>query len=94
MALLGPSRCGKTTAAISGILCWDGSVVLSSVKNDLLEHAIKWRSQLGEVTVFAPTRAKSATWSPLSCCQGHVGGPCRGPLVVRRGSAGRHRWRR
>jgi len=73
VALLGPSRCGKTTAAISGILCWDGPAVLSSVKNDLLEHTIKWRSQLGEVNVFAPTRAKSATWSPLRAAKSMSG---------------------
>lgn len=73
VALLGPSRCGKTTAAISGILCWDGPVVLSSVKNDLLEHTIKWRAQLGEVKVFSPTRAKSATWSPLRAAKSMSG---------------------
>ena len=36
VALVGPSRCGKTTAAVSGILAWEGPAVLSSVKADLL----------------------------------------------------------
>lgn len=65
VALMGPSRCGKTTAAIAGILEWEGPAVLSSVKNDLMADTIKWRSQLGEVKVFAPTHKGSATWSPL-----------------------------
>ncbi len=36
LALVGPSRSGKTTAVVSGILEWDGPAVLSSVKADLL----------------------------------------------------------
>jgi len=65
VAFIGPSRCGKTTAAISGILEWEGPAILSSVKNDLLESTIRWRRQVGEVKVFAPTKATSARWSPL-----------------------------
>src|SRR5690606_39190720 len=33
VALVGPSRSGKTTAAVGGILEWDGPAVLSSVKS-------------------------------------------------------------
>ena len=65
VALMGPSRCGKTTAAIAGILEWDGPAVLSSVKNDVMDDTIQWRSQLGEVKVFAPTHKGSAQWTPL-----------------------------
>ncbi|MCZ7537856.1 MAG: type IV secretory system conjugative DNA transfer family protein [Acidimicrobiia bacterium] len=70
VALVGPSRSGKTTAAVAGILEWDGPAVLSSVKADLLATTHGWRSRLGEVRVYDPTsstvpRGASALWSPL-----------------------------
>ena len=68
VALIGPSRSGKTTAAVSGILEWDGPAILSSVKTDLMGATIAWRSQLGDVRVYDPTSATSqpgAAWSPL-----------------------------
>lgn len=68
IALVGPSRSGKTTAAIGGILEWTGPAVLSSVKSDLLGATRGWRSSLGEVAVYDPTGAVgsvSARWSPL-----------------------------
>lgn len=68
VALVGPSRSGKTTAAVSGILEWQGPAVLSSVKTDLLGSTHGWRSSLGDVHIFDPTGSTgrpSATWSPL-----------------------------
>lgn len=71
VALVGPSRSGKTTAAISGILEWDGPAVLASVKADLLGATHGWRSQLGDVRVYDPTsstgpsRPATGRWSPL-----------------------------
>lgn len=68
LALVGPSRSGKTTAAVSGILEWDGPAVLSSVKADLLGATQGWRSHLGHVHVYDPTGstgASTASWSPL-----------------------------
>ena len=70
LALVGPSRSGKTTAAVSGILEWEGPAVLSSVKADLLAVTRGWRSQLGSVRIYDPTTStvdakSSATWSPL-----------------------------
>jgi len=68
LALVGPSRSGKTTAAVSGILEWDGTAVLSSVKADLLGATQGWRSQLGNVQVYDPTSSTgtpTAGWSPL-----------------------------
>lgn len=68
VAMLGPSRCGKTTAAIAGILDWEGPAVLSSVKADLMAATIGWRRGQGEVRVFDPTGSTSeltACWSPL-----------------------------
>ena len=70
VALVGPSRSGKTTAAVAGILEWDGPAVLSSVKADLLATTHGWRSSGGEVRVYDPTssttaKGASALWSPL-----------------------------
>lgn len=68
VALIGPSRSGKTTAAISGILEWEGPAVLSSVKADLLAATCGWRKEKGKVLVYDPTHTtgdESAIWSPL-----------------------------
>jgi len=68
VALIGPSRSGKTTAAIAGILEWDGPAVLASVKTDLLAATINWRTKQGDVRVFDPTSCTGqppASWSPL-----------------------------
>lgn len=76
VALIGPSRCGKTTAAISGILEWDGPAVLASVKNDLLGATIGWRSTVGSVRVYDPTRCTgqpAAGWTPLRAAQTTLG---------------------
>jgi type IV secretion system protein VirD4 len=77
VALVGPSRSGKTTAAISGILEWNGPAVLSSVKADLLGATLGWRAQAGKVRVYDPTgtlgplrgpaeSVGAARWSPVA----------------------------
>jgi type IV secretion system protein VirD4 len=72
VALVGPSRSGKTTAAIGGILEWDGPAILSSVKADLLGATHGWRTSLGNVQVFDPTSSvgarhrTGARWSPVA----------------------------
>ena len=79
VALIGPSRSGKTTAAVSGILDWDGPAVLSSVKSDLLESTVGWRSERGTVLVYDPTKTlgaghlRSASWSPVRQATSVVG---------------------
>lgn len=68
VALIGPSRSGKTTAAIGGILEWSGPAVLLSVKTDLLAATIHWRLQQGRVRIFDPTSCTNqqrSSWSPL-----------------------------
>jgi type IV secretion system protein VirD4 len=67
VALIGPSRSGKTTAAIGGILEWTGPAVLASVKTDLLAATAKWRARQGTVRVFDPTGCTGqppSSWSP------------------------------
>jgi type IV secretion system protein VirD4 len=69
IALVGPSRSGKTTAAITGILRWHGPAVLSSVKGDLLDATIATRRDLGDVRLYDPTgstgRRGDGAWSPV-----------------------------
>ncbi len=69
VVVVGPSRCGKTTAlAIPAILEWAGPVVALSVKADLLDATFTSRNRIGAVQVFDPTRATGVAngcWSPL-----------------------------
>lgn len=70
VAFVGPSRSGKTTAVITGILDWRGPAVLSSVKADLLAATIDHRTRIGEVRTYDPTgstgRPGNARWSPTA----------------------------
>jgi type IV secretion system protein VirD4 len=68
VALIGPSRSGKTAAAVAGILEWPGPAVLASVKTDLWAPTAGWRSRLGTCRVFDPTGYTGhpgAGWTPL-----------------------------
>jgi type IV secretion system protein VirD4 len=68
VALVGPTRSGKTTAAIGGILDWDAPAILCSVKSDLLAATRDRRASLGAIQVFDPsgvTGHGDASWSPL-----------------------------
>jgi type IV secretion system protein VirD4 len=76
VALIGPSRSGKTTAAVTGILEWAGPAVLSSVKADLLATTCGWRRTVGDVRVYDPTHTTgedSAGWSPLRAARTVLG---------------------
>lgn len=76
IALIGPSRSGKTTAVVSGILEWQGPAVLSSVKDDLLRVTAGWRAGQGDIAVFDPTdttNLASAAWSPLRAAGSTLG---------------------
>jgi type IV secretion system protein VirD4 len=69
VALIGPSRSGKTVAAVAGILEWEGPAILSSVKADLMASTVGWRAERGEVRVYDPlglTGCTGSGWSPLA----------------------------
>ncbi|MGD9735959.1 MAG: type IV secretory system conjugative DNA transfer family protein [Solirubrobacterales bacterium] len=70
--VIAPTQSMKTTGlAVPAILEWDGPVLATSVKTDLLRDTIDRRRQLGDVLVFDPTEATgldSASWSPLVDC--------------------------
>jgi len=68
VAIVGPSRSGKTVMANAGIAAWDGPAILLSVKTDVLDATREVRSGLGEIMVFDPARVtndESAKWSPI-----------------------------
>ncbi|MGE0138536.1 MAG: type IV secretory system conjugative DNA transfer family protein [Ilumatobacteraceae bacterium] len=74
VAVIGPTRSGKTATVVAGILDWDGPAILSSVQNDLFDATVQRRAQLGDVYLFDPMRTipdplpegvKRCGWSPL-----------------------------
>jgi len=75
--VIGPTQSGKTTGlVIPALLEWDGPVVATSVKRDLLDATIGRRRQLGEVAVYDPTAvsgASCASWNPLDATRDWAG---------------------
>ncbi len=70
--VVGPTQTGKTTGlAVPAILEWDGPVLATSVKTDLLRDTIDVRRSRGRVQLFDPagsTGMSSSSWTPLSGC--------------------------
>jgi type IV secretion system protein VirD4 len=72
--VVAPTQSGKTTAlAIPAILDWQGPVVATSVKSDLVRDTYGHRASLGRAQVFDPTGATAlsqlSSWSPLAGCR-------------------------
>jgi type IV secretion system protein VirD4 len=72
VAVIGPTRSGKTSGlAVPAILEWDGPVIATSVKTDLVRDTLAWREKQGDVWIYDPTASTglpSSTWSPLASC--------------------------
>jgi type IV secretion system protein VirD4 len=78
VGLIGPPRYGKSSGVvIPTLMTWDGPVVATSTRPDLLRFAGRWRSQLaaqrgGQTYVYDPFGTQpalsSARWSPLDGC--------------------------
>lgn len=79
VAVIGPSRSGKTVNVISGLLDWTGPAVVVSVKRDLLDATLEQRSSVGAVAVFDPAGitglkpAQLTRWSPLRAADSSSG---------------------
>jgi type IV secretion system protein VirD4 len=73
LVAFGPPQSGKSAGlAIPALLEWEGPVVASSIKTDLLAATVKRRRALGPVFVFDPfglAGGESQTWSPLAGCR-------------------------
>lgn len=68
VALIGPTRAGKTVLAAAGIIAWDGPVIALSVKRDLYDATAAARADRGDLAVFDPggvTGLPTARWTPL-----------------------------
>jgi type IV secretion system protein VirD4 len=68
VALIGPTRSGKTVLLSGGIVGWDGPVVALSVKRDLYNATASARAGRGELAMFDPgggTKLPTARWTPL-----------------------------
>lgn len=72
LAVVGPTGCGKTAGfAIPALLEWQGPVIATSVKADLLDATITHRQERGKVWVYDPTGSSghhTDRWSPLAAC--------------------------
>ena len=70
VCVMGPTQTHKTTGfAVPAILEWEGPVLATSVKDDLVAHTIGWRAEQGKVWVYDPTESTgrpAAGWTPLS----------------------------
>jgi type IV secretion system protein VirD4 len=71
--VFGPTQTMKTTGlAIPAILEWDGPVIATSVKTDLLRDTINARRRSGTAWIYDPARTtglERASWSPLPSCR-------------------------
>jgi type IV secretion system protein VirD4 len=68
-----PTQSGKTTGlAIPAILEWDGPVIATSVKTDLIRQTMASRARRGRVQIFDPcgtTQLENVcSWTPLAGC--------------------------
>lgn len=57
LAVVGPTGCGKTVGfAIPALLEWNGPIIATSVKTDLLDATLAHRSSVGTTWVYDPAR--------------------------------------
>jgi type IV secretion system protein VirD4 len=70
--VVAPTQAGKTSRfVVPGVLRWDGPLVLTSVKSDVLQLTHSERARRGAVHVFDPTGQTgypTSKWSPLLAC--------------------------
>ena len=70
--IFGPTGSFKTTGAlVPGILDWQGPLLATSVKPDVLRATMAARARKGEVTIIDPLGASGevvAQWTPLASC--------------------------
>ena len=68
--VVGPSQAGKTTGlVVPALLEWQGPVLATSIKSDVVHDTHAARTARGEVRVFDPTGSSGlpqAPWSPIT----------------------------
>jgi type IV secretory pathway TraG/TraD family ATPase VirD4 len=66
LLIVGPTQSGKTSSlVVPAILKWQGAVVVTSVKSDVVHSTLAWRSTLGDVELLQPGLENGLTWNPL-----------------------------
>lgn len=64
--IVGPTQVGKTSSlVIPSLLRWTGSIVVTSVKNDVVAATSAWRRAVGDVQILEPGRDDGLTWNPM-----------------------------
>jgi type IV secretion system protein VirD4 len=75
--LVGPSQAGKTRGlVVPALLEWDGPLLSTSIKSDVVHYTHVARARRGEVRVFDPTGScglPNAPWSPIVASQSWQG---------------------
>jgi type IV secretion system protein VirD4 len=70
--VLGPTQSMKTSGfAIPSILEWQGPVIATSVKTDLIQATIQHRATQGRTWIYDPTEStalETSSWTPLTLC--------------------------
>jgi len=70
LLVVGPTQTLKTSGlAVPALLEWQGPVLATSVKTDLVRDTMAWRRRAGRVSVFDPagcTGLPAVPWSPLA----------------------------
>jgi type IV secretion system protein VirD4 len=75
--VVGPSQSGKTTGiVVPAVLEWDGPVLSTSIKSDVVHDTYRAREARGQVAVFDPTSSTKlphAAWSPVAAARSWEG---------------------
>jgi type IV secretion system protein VirD4 len=71
VAVIGPTQSGKSSGfAIPAMLEWDGPVIATSVKRDLVDVTRAAREQYGRVWIYDPGAPDCCAWSPTDLIDG------------------------
>lgn len=66
LLVVGATQSGKTSSVvIPAVLRWPGPLVVASVKRDIYDTTVGWRSHAGDVRVIEPGSRTGSTWNPL-----------------------------
>jgi type IV secretion system protein VirD4 len=66
LLVVGPTQAGKTSSIVMpALLRWSDALVVTSVKNDVIDATCQWRRSLGTTQLLEPGLDGGLTWNPL-----------------------------